>query len=221
MSVDQHGEVGRPRVASEIMHKTTSFEMDQASTREASQIDGCTQSSISFEIASYQQSIGRQSAGMDEVRQSMKLDGLSFEEARLQLFLNQMAQMNVNELGMPMDPKLFTFGQLPKEPKTHPYGELAAAAPPARWRQCFRLGRARQMAPRTEHPGSSDSFVGSEAFSWSMASSDLSDDGDLLSARSDSYLGSPSTTYVSTQPQDGSASATSSPFPWALSDRYH
>lgn len=47
---------------------------------------------------------------MEEVRRHMA-EGLSFEEARLELVRGQMRRSGVDESGMPSDPKAFTFQQ--------------------------------------------------------------------------------------------------------------
>lgn len=56
--------------------------------------------------------------GMAEVRQVMCQEGISFDEARLQLVWRTMLQNGVDSSGMPTDPKTFTFeqatGALPK-----------------------------------------------------------------------------------------------------------
>uniref|UniRef100_A0A7S1W525 Uncharacterized protein n=1 Tax=Alexandrium catenella TaxID=2925 RepID=A0A7S1W525_ALECA len=74
---------------------------------------------------------------MAEVRQVMRQDGLPFDEARLQLVLLRMAQMNVDASGMPNDPKTFTFDQLgasaPK-PWRHVAGALGGSTTA---RRCF------------------------------------------------------------------------------------
>jgi len=54
----------------------------------------------------------RTRAGVAEVCQLMGSDGLSFDEARLQIVFSRMAQMGVDESGMPTDPKTFTFDQV-------------------------------------------------------------------------------------------------------------
>merc|ERR1719414_246609 len=53
-------------------------------------------------------------AGMAEIRQAMRQEGLSFDEARLQLVRSRMLQMGVDSSGMPTDPKTFTFDAFPK-----------------------------------------------------------------------------------------------------------
>merc|ERR1719401_649653 len=54
----------------------------------------------------------RTRAGVSEVCQLMRGQGLTFDEARLQLVFSRMAQMGVDESGMPTDPKTFTFDQV-------------------------------------------------------------------------------------------------------------
>lgn len=180
-------------------------------------------SAVSFELAAYQDSIGRLATGMDEVRQSMQLDGLSFEEARLQLCLSRMAEMNVDALGMPMDSKLFTFDQL-RRGTTEVSGrqiEVTQAAPPARWRGCLRhrtcrfWGQREVPARRAALEGleNSDSSFSTAAFTWSLTSS-LSPDG---------FQHSDSSSDSSPQSPDGQRSSfrsVSSPFTWSHSDRY-
>ncbi|CAE8706445.1 unnamed protein product, partial [Polarella glacialis] len=61
----------------------------------------------------------RLTAGTAEARQLMQRDGLTFDEARLQIVRTRMALMGVDSSGMPLDPKTFTFdkvdhGRLPK-----------------------------------------------------------------------------------------------------------
>ena len=51
--------------------------------------------------------------GSLEVRQLMREQGLSFDEARLQLVLKSMEQMGIDASGMPQDPKTVTFGSRP------------------------------------------------------------------------------------------------------------
>lgn len=48
--------------------------------------------------------------GMGEVCRVMREENLSFDEARLKLVHDQMAEMGVDPTGMPTDPKTFTFG---------------------------------------------------------------------------------------------------------------
>ncbi|CAE7322142.1 YCL012C [Symbiodinium natans] len=50
----------------------------------------------------------RLTRGMAEASQLMK-DGLTFDEARLKILAQRMAQMGVDSSGMPTDPKAFTF----------------------------------------------------------------------------------------------------------------
>lgn len=49
-------------------------------------------------------------AGTAEVRQIMLSEDLDFDAARLRLVQEQMAAMGVDPSGMPLDPKVFTFG---------------------------------------------------------------------------------------------------------------
>lgn len=67
---------------------------------------------------------GREWAGgMEEVRRHMA-EGLSFEEARLELVRGQMRRFGVDESGMPSDPKAFTFQQAGKQ-RARPGGATA------------------------------------------------------------------------------------------------
>lgn len=64
-------------------------------------------------------------AGVAEVTQLMHREGLSFDEARLQLVLRRMGEMGVDSSGMPTDPKTFTFDQV----------RAQGAVPTKPWRQ--------------------------------------------------------------------------------------
>eukprot|EP00931_Biecheleriopsis_adriatica_P092246 TRINITY_DN66068_c0_g1_i1.p1 TRINITY_DN66068_c0_g1~~TRINITY_DN66068_c0_g1_i1.p1 ORF type:complete len:227 (-),score=54.39 TRINITY_DN66068_c0_g1_i1:227-877(-) len=54
----------------------------------------------------------RLTQGMAEVRQLMQRDGMTFDEARLQIVRGRMALMGVDSSGMPLDPKTFTFDKV-------------------------------------------------------------------------------------------------------------
>mmetsp|Transcript_125660 Transcript_125660/g.222656 ORF Transcript_125660/g.222656 Transcript_125660/m.222656 type:complete len:195 (+) Transcript_125660:127-711(+) len=56
----------------------------------------------------------RVAAGMPEVCQIMGREHLDFDEARLQLLRSRMEQIGADPSGMPLDPKAFTFDQVPK-----------------------------------------------------------------------------------------------------------
>mmetsp|Transcript_15628 Transcript_15628/g.48638 ORF Transcript_15628/g.48638 Transcript_15628/m.48638 type:complete len:217 (+) Transcript_15628:54-704(+) len=74
-------------------------------------------------------------AGLAEVRQVMRREGLAFDEARLLLVRSRMAQMDVDASGMPNDPKTFTFDQL-------------GGAAPKPWRPASTAGGGRTAARR-------------------------------------------------------------------------
>jgi len=73
---------------------------------------------------------------MEEVRRLMA-EGLSFEEARLELVLGQMRRCGADASGMPSDPKAFTF-QHAGQPRARPIG--AGAVP-------LDAGRAGEASP--------------------------------------------------------------------------
>ncbi|CAE7725691.1 unnamed protein product [Symbiodinium pilosum] len=75
----------------------------------------CLEDSADFHSATFELEAGlseedqqRLTRGMAEASQLMK-DGLTFDEARLKILAQRMAQMGVDSSGMPTDPKAFTF----------------------------------------------------------------------------------------------------------------
>mmetsp|Transcript_101219 Transcript_101219/g.315444 ORF Transcript_101219/g.315444 Transcript_101219/m.315444 type:complete len:216 (-) Transcript_101219:147-794(-) len=98
----------------------------------------------------------RFSAGMAEVRQVMRQDGLAFDEARLQIVRSRMAQMDVDASGMPNDPKTFTFDQLGGiAPK--PWRHASASGGSTAARRCFSSQQAVWDAALTVQPHSEPS----------------------------------------------------------------
>jgi hypothetical protein len=49
-----------------------------------------------------------------DIVQTMNRESMSFDEARLNAVLTEMARWNIDETGMPKDPKAFTFDSIPK-----------------------------------------------------------------------------------------------------------
>jgi hypothetical protein len=137
---------------------------DRRSTAEAGPTLGMKTLNVDF--TEYKDSRGRLTVSMHEVRQSMLVSVVSFDEARLLLVKSRMAEMGVDESGMPMDPKLFTFDL--KRQVTH-------EAPP-RWQECLRFVR-RTPARRTAVEGlgyvnTTDSSCSSPPLSWTFHSYD-------------------------------------------------
>eukprot|EP00747_Dinoflagellata_sp_TGD_P165405 gnl/TRDRNA2_/TRDRNA2_186625_c0_seq1.p1 gnl/TRDRNA2_/TRDRNA2_186625_c0~~gnl/TRDRNA2_/TRDRNA2_186625_c0_seq1.p1 ORF type:complete len:187 (-),score=42.60 gnl/TRDRNA2_/TRDRNA2_186625_c0_seq1:176-736(-) len=119
--------------------------MSPQSSLEGDEVTEVLQSST-FELPEELESLdGRRfAAGSAEVRQVMRREGLSFDEARLQLVHSRMAQMGVDPSGMPLDPKTVTWDRPLQAPSRRK--ESAAAAQPREETEAF-AGEEAQLLP--------------------------------------------------------------------------